>query len=90
MKWVLYSLGIVTSFVAAWTGTFVLTFLSRGDTIPFEYYFDYLLAVVTLSGGEIVPFMFVLTCMLFIPLALAAVGLIRFSLRGSIARPQSR
>jgi hypothetical protein len=81
MKWLLYSVGLLTSFFAAWTGAFILTWVSRGDTIPFEYYFNYLLAVITLSGGEIVPFMFLLTCILFIPLTLTTVWLIRYSLR---------
>ena len=77
MKWILYVGGLVVSFFVAWTGAFALTWTLRGDTIPFQYYFDYLLAVVTLSGGEIVPFMFILTTMLFIPLCVLAVWLVR-------------
>jgi hypothetical protein len=83
MKWILSVGGVIVSFLVAWTAAFGLAWALRGDTIPFQYYFHYLFAVVTLSGGEIVPFMLVLTTILFVPLALVSVWFVHRFVRGS-------
>jgi hypothetical protein len=57
-------------YFVAWTGAYILTWVSRGDTIEFRYYFGYLVAAWTFSGLEMVPqFMLVLSIILFFLLA---------------------
>jgi len=58
-------------YFVAWTAAYILTWVSRGDTIEFRYYFGYLIAAWTFDGLEMIPqFMLVLSIVLFFLLAL--------------------
>jgi hypothetical protein len=66
-----YVVSLTALYFVAWTGGYVLTWVSRGDTIEFRYYFGYLYAAWTFGGLEMVPqFMLFLSIILFIPLAI--------------------
>ena len=64
------------SYFLAWTTTYVFTWASRGDEVDFRYYFKYLKAVLTLSGGEIIPFLFLVNIALFVLIALVSIVLV--------------
>jgi membrane protein implicated in regulation of membrane protease activity len=57
-------------YFVAWTGSYILTWVLRGDIIDFTNYFPYLVAAWTGGGLEGLPqFMLILSIAIFVPLA---------------------
>ena len=68
----------ISAYFVAWTASYILTWVSRGDDVRFTYYFDYLIAAWTFRGLEGVPqFMLVISILIFIPVAVLLVLLKR-------------
>jgi hypothetical protein len=47
-----FVLALAAAYFVGWTGSYILFWVLRGDTIPFNYYFDYLFAAWTFGGIE--------------------------------------
>ena len=76
-KFTVWLIALVGTYFIAWTCSYVLTWILRGDTIEFTYYFDYLVAAWTFTGMELPPFMLALSMILFVPMAVLVVVLLK-------------
>ena len=69
VRYLPYFVGLIAMYLVAWTASYILTWVLRGDTIDFAYYFSYLCAAWTGGGLEVPQSMLILSVILFIPLA---------------------
>ena len=74
---------LITLYFVAWSIAYLLAFASRGDSISFEYYFEYLWLGWSFSGGELVMFIWYLSALIFFVFLVAWFG-VRFWHRGKL------
>ena len=72
-----YALALVATYLAAWTISYVVIFVTRGDGLDFAHSFEYLRLGWTFSGGELPSYIWLFSVILFLPLA----GLVLWRLR---------
>lgn len=64
-------------YFVSWLLAYVFVFLSRGDTLDFGYFFDYLVLAWTFEGLELPMFIWILSLIIFVPLSLVIELLVR-------------
>jgi len=64
-------------YLVAWTMAYAGMLLSRGDGLDFSYYFAYLGWAWIFRGGELPTFIWYFSLLLFLPLAVTSIFLLR-------------
>ncbi len=72
-----YAVVLFAVYLAAWTASYAVISVSRGDGLDFTHLFEYLRLAWTFSGGELPSFIWLFSIVAFLPLA----GLVVFLLR---------
>jgi hypothetical protein len=72
-----YAVVLVTVYLVAWTASYAVAFVSRGDGLGFTYFFEYLRLAWTFSGGELPSLIWLFSVITFLPLASVSVFLLR-------------
>jgi hypothetical protein len=72
-----YAVVLVTVHLLAWTVSYVVMLVSRGDRLYFSHFFEYFRLAWTFRGGELPSFIWLLSVMAFLPLAVISVFLLR-------------
>ena len=72
-----YTAVLAAVYLAAWTASYVVMFLSRGEGLDFTYFFEYLRLGWTFSGGELPTFIWLFSIIAFLPLAGLSVFVLR-------------
>jgi len=72
-----YAVVLIAAYFAAWTASYAVMFLSRGDGLDFTYFFEYLRLAWTFSGGELPSFIWLFSIITFLPLDGLSVFLLR-------------
>lgn len=83
MKMLHLTLVLMATYLAAWTASYLATFVSWGDGLNFAHFFEYLRLAWSFSGGELPTFIWLLSLVIFVPLAGLAIWLLKRQ-----ARPQ--
>ena len=86
MRNVFWAIAFVVAYFVAWTGSYVLFWVLRGDSIEFTYYFQALFAAWTFGGIEGGPqLMLIFSFVMFAPMAVLLFLLRRHFKHGSHA-----
>jgi hypothetical protein len=72
-----YAIVLAVVYMAAWTASYAVMFVSRGDGLDFTHFFEYLRLAWTFSGGELPSFIWLFSVIAFLPFAGLAVLLLR-------------
>jgi len=81
-----YTVVLAAVYFVAWTASYAVMFVSRGDGLDFTFFFEYLRLAWTFSGGELPSFIWLFSIIGFLPLAGLAVSLlIKYERRKTVA-----
>lgn len=81
-----FAVVLVAVYLAAWTSSYAVMSVSRGDGLDFTYFFEYLRLAWTFSGGELPSFIWLVSIIAFLPLAgLSVFCLRRYERRKNVA-----
>jgi hypothetical protein len=72
-----YAVVLVAVYLAAWTASYAVMFVSRGDGLDFCHFFEYFRLAWTFHGGELTSFIWLFSVIAFLPLAVLSVFLLR-------------
>jgi hypothetical protein len=72
-----YAVVLAAVYLAAWTASYTVMFVSRGDGLDFTYFFECFRLAWTFSGGELPSFIWLFSIIAFLPLAGLSVFLLR-------------
>ena len=64
-----YVVALVGAYLVAWTLSYTLVFLSRGDGLDFRYFFEYFALAWTFRAGELPGFIWFLSLAVFLLVA---------------------
>jgi hypothetical protein len=73
----LLGMWLLAIYLVAWTVSYVLIFLSRGDGLDVSYYGEYFVAAWTGRAFELPGFIWLFSIAIFAPFAVLAIALIR-------------
>ena len=74
-----YGVVLLATYFVAWTVSYTVIFLSRGDGLDFTYFSEYLALAWTFRAGELPSLILSFSIILFVPLAALAVFFLRRS-----------
>ena len=72
-----YAVVLVAAYLSAWTASYAVLCVSRGDGLDFTHFFEYLRLAWTFSGGELPTFIWLFSIVAFLPLAVLSVIYLR-------------
>ena len=72
-----YAVSLFGAYAVAWTISYVLVFLSRGDGLDFRYFFEYFALAWTLRAGELPAFIWSLSFAAFLLFAPIVIFVVR-------------
>jgi hypothetical protein len=64
-----YAVALFTAYSVAWTLSYMVVFLARGDGLDLRYFFQYLALAWTFQTGELPAFIWLLSVAVFLLLA---------------------
>ena len=72
-----YVVALFGAYAVAWTLSYIVVFLSRGDGLDLRYFFEYLALAWTFQAGELPAFIWLLSVAAFLLLAPLVIFLLR-------------
>ena len=71
-----YAIALCVTYFVAWTVSYLIIFLTRGDGLNLPHYFEYLVLAWTFRAGELPFFIWLFSILGFLPLAILVVFLL--------------
>jgi hypothetical protein len=72
-----YTLSLLAAYTVAWTAASVFILVSRGDSLEVNSWFYFLKLAWTFRGGELPTFIWLVSVVMFVPLASLAVIILK-------------
>jgi hypothetical protein len=72
-----YAAALVGAYAIAWTAAYIGIFVSRGDGLDFRYFVQYFVLAWTFRAFELPGFIWIFSIVIFVPLSVGAVALVR-------------